>query len=65
MGYRTIFHIDDDDDDIDFFSAAVTQLSAMANCVSFNDSATAMQKLINGEVVPDAIFLDLNIRHAY
>ncbi|PIF34450.1 response regulator receiver domain-containing protein [Flavobacterium sp. 9] len=61
MGYTTIFHIDDDDDDIDFFAEAVNQLSASANCFSFTDAAAALEKLINGEMIPDAIFLDLNM----
>jgi CheY-like chemotaxis protein len=61
MGYKTIFHIDDDDDDIDFFAIAINQLSASINYFSFTDAAAAFKKLVNGELIPDAIFLDLNM----
>lgn len=61
MGYRTIFHIDDDDDEIDFFASAVHQLSAAVSCFSFTNAAEALQKLAAGETIPDAIFLDLNM----
>lgn len=61
MGYKTIFHIDDDDDDIDFFATAVSQLSASVHYFSFTDAAAALKTLVNGELIPDAIFLDLNI----
>jgi CheY-like chemotaxis protein len=61
MGYQTIFHIDDDDDDIDFFATAVNELSAAVSCFSFTNAAEALQRLIEGELVPDAIFLDLNM----
>ena len=61
MGYNTIFHIDDDQDDIDFFASTVNQLSKAASCFSFTDAALALQKLIMGEMIPDVIFLDLNM----
>lgn len=61
MGYKTIFHIDDDDDDVDFFAMAVGQLSASVNHFSFTDAAAALKKLETGELIPDAIFLDLNM----
>lgn len=61
MGYQTIFHIDDDDDDIDFFATAVNQLSAAISCFSFSNAAEALQKLLDGEMIPDVIFLDLNM----
>jgi len=61
MGYKTIFHIDDDQDDIEFFAFTVNQLSTSASCLSFTDAILAMQKLISGEILPDVIFLDLNM----
>ena len=61
MGYSTIFHIDDDDDDIFFFAAAVENISSTARCFSFTNAGKAMQKLLNGELLPDIIFLDLNM----
>ncbi len=61
MGYKTIFHIDDDDDDIDFFATAVNQLSAAVSYFSFTNAGEALQKLVTGETAPDVIFLDLNM----
>lgn len=61
MGYKTIFHIDDDDDDIDFFATAVNQLSAAVSYFSFTNAGEALQKLLTGETPPDVIFLDLNM----
>jgi CheY-like chemotaxis protein len=61
MEYKTIFHIDDDDDDILFFTAAVEHLSASAKCFSFTNANKALQKIISGELLPDAIFLDINM----
>ena len=61
MGYTKIFHIDDDDDDIDFFVAAIEYLSDEASCFSFTNAAKAMQKLVSGTLIPDIIFVDLNM----
>lgn len=61
MGHKTIFHIDDDDDDIDFFATAVNQLSAAVSYFSFTNAGEALQKLLTGETPPDVIFLDLNM----
>lgn len=61
MGYNTIFHIDDDQDDIDFFAITVSNLSTAARCFSFTDAAIALQALLRGDIVPDVIFLDLNM----
>lgn len=61
MRYTKIFHIDDDDDDIDFFVAAIEFLSDGASCFSFTNAAKALQKLVSGELIPDIIFLDLNM----
>lgn len=61
MRYNTIFHIDDDQDDIDFFAATVEQLSKAVNCFSFTEATIALQELIKGTILPDAIFLDLNM----
>ena len=61
MGYTKIFHIDDDDDDIDFFVAAIEYLSDGASCFSFTNAAKALDKLVSGELIADIIFLDLNM----
>lgn len=61
MGYTKIFHIDDDHDDIDFFVAAIEHLSDGISCFSFTSASKALQKLLSGELIPDVIFLDLNM----
>jgi CheY-like chemotaxis protein len=61
MGYTKILHIDDDDDDIDFFIAAIEYLSDEASCFSFTNASKALQKLVSGELIADVIFLDLNM----
>ncbi|MGE6355993.1 response regulator [Flavobacterium sp. NPDC079362] len=61
MGHIKIFHIDDDNDDIDFFVEAIGYLSEQISCVSFTNASTALQKLTGGELIPDVIFLDLNM----
>jgi CheY-like chemotaxis protein len=61
MGYIKIFHIDDDDDDIEFFVAAIEYLSDRASCFSFTNASKALQKIVSGELRPDIIFLDLNM----
>lgn len=61
MGHIKIFHIDDDDDDIDFFVAAVGYLSDAISCFSFTNASKALQKMVSGELTPDVIFLDLNM----
>lgn len=61
MGHIKIFHIDDDDDDIEFFAEAVGYLSEEISCFSYTNASKALQKLAGGELVPDVIFLDLNM----
>lgn len=61
MSYTTIFHIDDDHDDIYFFAAAIEHLSGSAKCFSFANAAKALHTLQSFEILPDTIFLDLNM----
>lgn len=61
MGHIKIFHIDDDDDDIDFFVAAIGYIADGVSCFSFTNASKALQKLTGGELIPDVIFLDLNM----
>jgi DNA-binding NtrC family response regulator len=60
MNYKNILQIDDDIDDCDFFQEA---LQCISNAVytSINDPVEAMHKLVQNEIVPDVIFLDLNM----
>lgn len=61
MLYQNILLIDDDDDDQEIFLLAVEQISGTANCVAFSDATLALQKLSDFEILPDVIFLDLNM----
>ncbi len=61
MRYNTIFHIDDAQDEIDFFACRVEPLCKAASCFSFTDATDAFQKLISREILPDVIFFDLNM----
>ncbi len=61
MKYRTIFHIDDDQDDIDFFADVISDISDTIRCLSFTSATEAWGKLAGGELLPDIIFLDLNM----
>lgn len=58
---QTILHIDDDPEDRELFASAVQEISTTANCVSFSDANKALTALESLEIVPDYIFLDLNM----
>ena len=61
---RKPFHfliIDDDEDDKDFFCDAVTELDSGIACSSASNGVDALAMLPEFEVLPDYIFLDLNM----
>ena len=60
MTYKNILQIDDDMDDCEFFMDAVHAISS-ASYTGIQNPLIALQKLINKEVIPDVIFLDLNM----
>lgn len=60
MRYNDIFHVDDDEDDAEFFLEAVEQISGKIKVSGFYDARQALKKLESG-LLPDAIFLDLNM----
>lgn len=54
--------VDDDGDDIDFFCQAITVINPDGVCQIANDGEEALEILRNGtDVLPDIIFLDLNM----
>jgi CheY-like chemotaxis protein len=57
----SIFLAEDDEDDALFFEDAIFELSADADLVVLNDGVELMQRLETNEVLPDIIFLDLNM----
>ncbi|MES2574427.1 MAG: response regulator [Bacteroidota bacterium] len=60
MKYRNILQIDDDSDDCEFFEQALRTISNAAY-TSIQNPVDALRKLINEEIKPDLIFLDINM----
>ncbi len=59
---RTLYLIDDDTDDLDFFCEAVNTIDQKIICFKSSDSASALKAFQNHDVpMPDIIFLDLNM----
>ncbi len=61
MEYKNVLHIDDDYDDLEFFTSIVEEFKNKINCISISSAAAALEKLISKEINPDIIFLDLNM----
>jgi CheY-like chemotaxis protein len=61
MGYKKILLIDDDEEDQEIFLTAVAHVSDSVSCIALNDAKVALQKLTAKEIIPDVIFLDLNM----
>lgn len=62
--HPTVLIVDDDNDDIDFFRMAMEKIKPGAVCHVANDCEEALEKLrheYEGAVLPDYIFLDLNM----
>ncbi len=53
--------VDDDKDDSFFFQLAVKELGKDYDCVSAENGLDAIEKLNKMELLPDYIFLDLNM----
>lgn len=60
MKYKNILQIDDDYDDCDFFKEALNEIST-AVYTSLHNPVEALRKLINKEIEPDIIFMDINM----
>ena len=61
MKYRNILLIDDDEDDQDLFLLALKELQESIKFVGLYDALLALNKLVNKEIIADAIFVDLNM----
>ena len=61
MRYKNILLIDDDDDDQEIFTSALNEVPNPAQCVAMDNAASALEKLRTEEIIPDVIFLDLNM----
>jgi CheY-like chemotaxis protein len=58
---KTIFLIDDDKDDQDFFIAALTGIENVCLFGIANNGKEALDILVNSVSLPDVIFLDFNM----
>ncbi|TDW46652.1 response regulator receiver domain-containing protein [Flavobacterium sp. 270] len=61
MKFKNIFHIDNDPDDTEFFFAAALEACSNVSVDVFFDARRALEKLSDMSIIPDAIFLDLNM----
>lgn len=61
MNFTHVYHIDDDPDDTEFFFSAAMEASEKVNIEIFFDSSKALKNLAALSVLPDAVFLDLNM----
>jgi CheY-like chemotaxis protein len=61
MKYNSVLSIDDDEDDLEIFCATVDEFNAKIICITFTSARAALKKLVSGELLPDIIFLDLNM----
>jgi CheY-like chemotaxis protein len=58
---KTAVLIDDDRDDLEFLEEAILQIDNSVNCISYRFCDDALQKILNNAVVPNYIFIDMNM----
>ena len=58
---ETCFLIDDDEDDREIFAIALEGTGNAYRCVAAGNGREAIDKLADGEFMPDYIFIDLNM----
>ncbi|MFH7019223.1 response regulator [Flavobacterium sp. FlaQc-47] len=61
MKYTNILFIDDDEEDLQIFQAALEQISTTIKYNYYTDARKALEQLRLGSVTTQAIFLDLNM----
>ncbi len=61
MQYKNILLIDDDDASHEIFISAVSEISDSANCLALSSALEALEKLSAKNILPDVIFVDLNM----
>jgi CheY-like chemotaxis protein len=61
MELKVVMIVDDDTDDRLFFREAVQELNASVTCLEATDGTNALKTLKQQEVLPQYIFLDLNM----
>ena len=58
---KTIFLIDDDKDDQQFFLTSLSEIDNTIQCNLANNGKDALDKLNNSSTTPDLIFIDINM----
>jgi CheY-like chemotaxis protein len=59
---RKIVLIDDDHDDYEIFTMALSETDSSIDCIYYDSAKDALHKLLNSQSsLPDYIFLDLNM----
>ncbi len=61
MKYKNLLVIDDDAEDLEFFSHAIKTIGQPFNCMYYNNSNIAHSALVSKTIAADAIFLDVNM----
>lgn len=56
-----VFLVDDDRDDREIFIEALAEVDTSCNCITADNGEDAIRKLHTGSIVPNYIFLDLNM----
>lgn len=58
---KVLFIVDDDEDDINLFVEAVNEIDKSMGCFKAKNGEDALARLEELEMLPDVIFLDLNM----
>lgn len=61
MNYNKILLVDDDEDDQEIFLTAVNKINPVLKCSVESEAKVALEKLETRDLMPDVIFLDLNM----
>ena len=57
----TILYADDDADDCELLTEALSHIDPSISCITANDGREALQILQETRVLPDSVFLDVNM----
>ena len=61
MGHKTVFYCDDDEDDLLMFRDILREIDQSIECITSSEVEQSIEKLSNGSLHPDIIFLDINM----
>ncbi len=57
----TVFYVDDDQDDLDLFKEALTEINSAIKLVTFTNCPDVIEELRSITILPNFIFLDINV----